>query len=189
MAALRAIVRAYCRDHRQAANRELRWFAIQPTLRATIERAARAESPTGKRLAHQRRIPINALGCASAALVACEAELRTASTFDDVLVTVTRATNTIRGIGELYRYDTALRIGAKLGLLPDAVYLHAGVRAGARALGFDRQRQRIEVAELPHPLRALEPHEIEDVLCIYKTDLGRHTRLGRRSTCAAIPYE
>jgi hypothetical protein len=27
------------------------------------------------------------------------------------------------------------------------------------------------------------------VLCIYKTDLGRHTRLGRRSTCAAIPYE
>ena len=33
-------------------------------------------------------------------------------------------------------YDTALRIGAHLDIMPDRIYLHAGVKEGAKALGF-----------------------------------------------------
>lgn len=46
------------------------------------------------------------------------------------------ALETIPGLGELYVYDTTLRIGAKLNLFPDKVYLHAGTRLGATALGL-----------------------------------------------------
>jgi hypothetical protein len=55
----------------------------------------------------------------------------------------------IPGIGELAVYDTALRIGARLGLEPAKVYLHAGTRAGAKALGLAYGGRTIELAELP----------------------------------------
>ena len=69
-------------------------------------------------------------------------------------------------------YDTALRIGAKLGLEPEVVYLHRGARSGMKALGLGAGRLFVEVYELPHELRSLRPHEIEDCVCIYKTKLG-----------------
>ena len=69
-------------------------------------------------------------------------------------------------------YDTALRIGAKLGLEPEVVYLHRGTRSGMKALGLDVGRPFIEVDELPQALRSLRPHEIEDCVCIYKSELG-----------------
>jgi hypothetical protein len=65
-------------------------------------------------------------------------------------------------------YDTSLRIGAKLGFEPKHVYLHAGTRVGARALGLDTSASYLRASELPAPLRALRPHEIEDALCIFK---------------------
>ena len=78
----------------------------------------------------------------------------------------------IVGMGELTIYDTALRIGAKLGLEPHLVFLHAGTRIGARRLGIDLSRPYVALADLPATLRILKPREIEDVLCIYKEHLA-----------------
>lgn len=78
----------------------------------------------------------------------------------------------VSGSDELYVYDTTLRIGAKLGLLPKKVYLHAGTRVGAKALGFDGNARTLEISVLPKELRQLEPHEIEDALCIFKSELS-----------------
>lgn len=83
------------------------------------------------------------------------------------------AIGVLHGIGELTVYDTALRIGAKLGLLPKKVYLHAGTRAGARALGLNWKATSLAVRELPSELLTLTPHEIEDCLCIFKDKLKR----------------
>jgi hypothetical protein len=65
----------------------------------------------------------------------------------------------------------ALRIGARFGLEPKRVYVHAGTRDGARALGLDADRRTIEMAELPAPIRRLTAREAEDLLCIYKSRL------------------
>ncbi|MBI4192845.1 MAG: hypothetical protein HY525_20220 [Betaproteobacteria bacterium] len=78
----------------------------------------------------------------------------------------------VRGIGELYVYDTALRLGAHLRLLPRQVYLHAGTRRGARALGLDHRAKSLAPTKLPAALRCLRPYEMEDVLCIYEDWLG-----------------
>ena len=69
-------------------------------------------------------------------------------------------------------YDTALRIGAKLGVEPKTVYLHRGTRSGAKALGIETNRPFIEVHEFPRQLRSLRPRELEDCLCIYKEAKG-----------------
>lgn len=88
--------------------------------------------------------------------------------FDELLDAVDQAIGSIRCIGDLLLYDTALRIGANLGIMPDRVYLHSGTRRGARALGLAWKRRSISIAELPVALRGLKPHEIEDCLCIFK---------------------
>jgi hypothetical protein len=80
-------------------------------------------------------------------------------------------TEPIPGIGELTVYDTALRIGAHFGLEPERVYVHAGTREGARALGFENRRTTIDMNELPEPLQRLSAREAEDMLCIYKHSL------------------
>jgi hypothetical protein len=77
-------------------------------------------------------------------------------------------TRSRKRLDEMYRYDTALRIAAKLNRMPAAVFLHAGTRAGAKALGLDVTGRSLLKSQLPDEFRDLECHQIEDVLCIYK---------------------
>jgi len=77
------------------------------------------------------------------------------------------------GIGPLTVYDLALAIGAHLGFEPEAVYLHAGTAAGARALGLDTEAGTLSIDVLPPAFRKLRCYEVEDCLCIYEGDLRR----------------
>ena len=70
-------------------------------------------------------------------------------------------------------YDTSLRVGAYLGLTPRFVYLHAGARAGAKALGLNAGTKKLAMSDLPHELQVLAPEEVEDFLCIYKKTMAR----------------
>jgi len=83
----------------------------------------------------------------------------------------------IKGIAETTCYDIAHRIGARLGLEPEYVYLHAGTREAARDLG--RRGDKLSISELRIEFRKLSPAEAEDCLCRYKDDIRRITsRLG-----------
>jgi hypothetical protein len=79
----------------------------------------------------------------------------------------------IAGLGELTIYDISHRIGAYLGSMPTEIYLHAGTRKGAKALGLDTNRKSIPMTELPAPLQRLTAAQAEDVLCIYHKVLAR----------------
>ena len=165
---LDSVVDDYIRDHQDRAEREQRWFAIQPNLRRAVEVAALAQSPSGKRLSHQRRIPGRVLQESLRRLFLKLAVLKRARNFDTVYNLVSSTIGPIAGIGELAVYDTALRIGAYLGLAPDKIYLHAGTRTGAEKLGLPISDEHLELSQLPTEFRRLKPNEIEDVLCIYK---------------------
>jgi len=136
-----------------------------------IEQAALATNSQGKRYSHQYRLKKTALEEARRILLMNSKAIAQSKSFDDLFSLVETKVGGITGIGELYTYDTSLRVGAKLGLLPTRVYLHAGTRKGARALGFKGRSRTLEVSELPSELRQLEPHEIEDVFCIFADDL------------------
>ena len=161
-----AIVQDYIHRHRPKTIRELRYFRNIGSLEDAITQAGLARRPDGRRWSHQRRIPAAVLAVATRRLH--RAKLGSARSFADVIARVNTAVRSVHGIGELYVYDTALRLGGHLRLLPREVYLHAGTRRGARALGLDDRSESVSLNQLPAALRRLRPHEVEDVLCIYE---------------------
>lgn len=183
---LDAIVRTYISQIRPNAEAELDWFRQQPTLLAAIEKAALAVNSKGQRHSHQRRLTRPSLERACQVLLDNTRVIANTNSFDELFHLLDTLLRPIEGIGELYIYDTSLRIGAKLGVLPDKVYLHAGTRIGARALGLDHRGDVLDVQTLPRELRRLEPHEIEDLLCIFKDEFepGDTKSLAKRSWCS-----
>jgi hypothetical protein len=163
------VLRHYGKYHRSRVLMERRWFASAPTLIAALTRAAHSVDWRGKRFLHQRRIKRRALALAEMRLLRAYRKIAHCADFDSLLNTISAEVRNIRGIGELYCYDTALRIGAYLHLEPDYVYLHCGTREGAKALGLvDSTKQSLSMKDFPRPARQLRPFELEDVLCIYK---------------------
>ena len=172
---LKEIVRRYINEFRQREGRELEFFArLKDNPARAIEHACLALLPSGKRFSHQRRIP---------RIVLEEAHRRIASqnlkgcvSFHDLFLLVYCCTKDIKGYGELCVYDTSLRLGAFLNLEPEYIYLHAGTRRGAKALGINPKEVYVTKEELPKPFRSLKPREIEDCLCIYEDELYEISR-------------
>jgi hypothetical protein len=166
---LAAIIAHYLANYSDNSDRELRFYRRQRTLDDALENASLARLSSGKRAHHQRRLSASTLNAAWIALQQCDFDA--CNDFHELFCLIDETVRPIDGIGELYVYDTALRIGAFLRLIPDRVYLHAGVRVGARALGFTGGDY-ILCSDLPVEFTALQPHQIEDCLCIYKRELA-----------------
>jgi len=166
---LRGMVRSYTLHKRRRAQEELDSFRKQQFEEA-LERAALAQDPCGKRLSHQRRIAPAVLQRARNILRDAAGELRTKGSFENLHNSIKGLLDGVSGLGELYCYDTALRIAANLGdrVLPKRVYLHRGTRDGTRALGLDWRADSLDPHALQKELTVLEPYEMEDFLCIYK---------------------
>lgn len=178
---LTQIVSDYIAKNRAKAEAERRWFVIQPTLEDAISKAARAIKPSGKRFGHQRRIPKSVLRQSETALLDIVPTLQAAKTFEQLHQVISSKIGAIHGIGELTIFDTSVRIGAKLKLEPKVVFLHAGTRQGARALGLDWHKKFIGRETLPREFEPLSACEIEDVLCIYKGRLQGRSNAKVRS--------
>jgi hypothetical protein len=172
------IVASYVRNYRDAARAEMRFFEIQGSLAGAIRHAGLSLLPGGKRHPHQRRIPQAVLKAVLHRLQDDADALRQAPDFAALHRLVEREIGSIRGIGKLTVYDVAHRVGAFLGKAPTLVYLHAGTRTGAAALGL--RGKTIDPAALPAAFACLSAAEIEDCLCIYKDHL-RALGLSRRA--------
>lgn len=179
---LRAVVQDYLEHNARGEERLLDYYRLLPGRDNAITKAAMAELPNGKRFGHQRRIPGAVLHKAAMRLV--RANLESARSFEELHQLVSDTIGNIHGIGELTIYDTAHRIGARSGLRPQHVFLHAGVRDGAKALGLDHSVERLSVRDLPPELRRLRPEQVEDCLCSYKARLK--ALYGRRETGSKI---
>jgi hypothetical protein len=165
------MVRVYIERKRHRAHEELDSFCKLP-LEEVIRSAAMAEDAHGKRFGHQRRLRSATLRRARNVLLDATKELSQSDSFDRLHTLIKELLHGIRGLGELYYYDTALRIGASLRLLPKRVYMHRGTREGTRALGLDYRSDSLDPRALPKGLAVLQPHEMEDFLCIFKSRLS-----------------
>jgi hypothetical protein len=175
---LDSIVSRYIIRHRPEAIRELETFRNQPTLRGCIREAGLARTwdakkKRWKRLNHQRRIPSDTLRVWANALLRKQTQMSSCKSFETLLSILDKEGRKFWKDGELTVYDTAMRIGAYLNVAPEAIYLHAGTRQGAKALRIDGSRRSIRPDELPEAFRRLKPYEIEGCLCIYKDHLKR----------------
>ena len=171
---LSSIVQTYLRKKAPGEADYLRFYKIQRSLSAAIEMAALAQLPRGKRFSHQRRIPGRVLQQIRDRLLEQRSRLRDCKSFQELHNMIERLALPIEGIGELAVYDTAHRLGEYLGLSPERVYLHAGTRVGARALGLDGKAKTIPMSALPKEFQVLRPDQVEDCLCIFKKELVRN---------------
>lgn len=163
------IIRHYSINHRSRLQSQIDWLRRQLSLENAIITAANAEDERGLRYSHQTRITSKAIQEARMVLLEKSEELIRGSSFHQLWLTTKEALEPVNGIGKLYIYDAALRLGAYLDLFPDRVYLHAGTRKGARAFGFTtRRKEWLDMTELPKVVCGLPAYEIEDLLCIYK---------------------
>src|ERR1700753_3429466 len=132
-----AIVRAYRRKYACDGVGYWEFYRKKPRRADAITKAAMAEFPEGRRYSHQRRIPRAVLNELRRKLLLAHGAIKACSSFEQLLRLVEHLKRGIGGVGELMVYDTAHRIGAFLNLRPTFVYLHAGTRLGAKALGLD----------------------------------------------------
>jgi hypothetical protein len=183
---LSKIVKSYKKYCRSGAERERRYFRIQRTFEDALKLAALAQKPDGKRFGHQRRIPKTVLLKSLSVLLKHSRPLKKSDTFEELHGKLSDLVGNIKGIGALYLYDTAFRIGAFLNLEPVYVYLHAGTSRGAKNLGLKQTYGLINLNILPPALKKLRAWEVEDILCIYKDELKRHVLSSKsrdKNTC------
>nr|WP_263326068.1 hypothetical protein [Neobacillus sp. Marseille-Q6967] len=109
-------------------------------------------------------------------------ELKKSKHFNDIFTLVYCLK--VPGFASLCVYDTSLRLGAVLGLFPDAVFLHRGALHGAKnLLGKDRLKELTKYfaddhaypyllkSDLPEEIQTLEAHHIENFFCRFKSRL------------------
>jgi hypothetical protein len=155
---------------------ELSYYVQLPPTRELIEKATLALRCDGKRHSHQRLIPHKVLAAMSKRLRRHSKKVLAASDFHSLWMLIKQLS--IPGFGELARYDTALRIAARLGCLPTRVYLHAGTRTGARALGLKIASTSLEIVDVRKELHCLQAYEIEDFLCVFKHKVKKLAKKG-----------
>ncbi|MDP1763817.1 MAG: hypothetical protein Q8L07_07995 [Sediminibacterium sp.] len=144
--------------------------AEQKNLYLAIQYAALATNKLKKRNPHQYRLKQTDLQVFSELLLSLEVDIAKAKTFDELFLIISK--RSVKGIGELTKYDTAIRIAAFLKLNPEKIYLHAGTKKGAINLLNKRiTTKTISKDELPNIFQTLSCAEIEDILCIYKDRL------------------
>ena len=179
---LKEIVQDYINNCRREAKAELGYFGGQRNLPTAIRVAAEA-TIDGIRHPHQRRIHGDTLKAFGHALSRKSKELRACQTFPELMQISKKVSKGFWDHSRLSVYDTTLRIGAHLGIMPDRVYLHAGVKEGAKALGFSVSLGFLVRSQLPKEFQKLKPWEIEHCLCIYKKEFKRLSSRRGQNRC------
>ena len=155
----------------------LNYYKNLPLKRA-IKESAIAIGPNGKKHPHQRRIPKKILKKVARILVKNKGKINHCNSFEDLINLVYQKVKKVKGFGELCVYDTALRIGASKNIYPEKmVYIHAGTDVGCKNLKLKNSNYKVWKVlpvdnNLPKPLRKLKAYEIEDFLCIYKSEIN-----------------
>lgn len=184
---LAALVRQYQISIHPRLSQELAFYQQLPTIDQSIEYAALAKLPNGKRHPHQRRLKRHVLEAVRQHLLANKQYLEQSRSFEDVIQLVRNCG--VPGFGELAIYDTALRLAVRLSKLPTAVYLHAGTRKGAAALGLKANSAVLPMNVLPYPLQKLEPDDAENFLCIYKDQLAKPNMADEHTLWGCTPQK
>lgn len=167
---LGALVADYLRRYGSRHRAEFAWYTRLP-LADAVRAAALSTLEDGKRHSHQYRIAPHVLR-AGASLLA-KADLSHAHTFDELHDLVLQVEDRVDGLGEVWTYDVATRIAANRKLEPERVYLHAGTRKGAKALGLSVRAGALDMSDLPREVQRLTSAQAEDFLCIYKDEFGK----------------
>jgi hypothetical protein len=167
----RELSRLACRFKRERKNvwdRERKHYSQVRNLSEAID-AALGLRPNDVIPDHQRRVGRVALTLARRHLLQRKASLTAARNFCELHNVIERVSEHVPRFGKLAVYDVAWRLGVYLKKKPDLVYLHAGTKEGALALGLGGNKA--ELNAFPAALQIMPPAQLEDFLCICRAAL------------------
>ena len=151
----------------------VKYTLTQKKIEDAIYIAVMSRDKTGRKHSHQWRIYDHVYENFSQNLLNVRDKIENSKNFDELLNIIDEEKPS--GAGELFCYDTAVRIGHYLNLFPEKIYLHAGTRKGLEAL-LKRKiyGKTINKNNLPEPFKSckLSPGQLEDFFCIYKEYLS-----------------
>lgn len=161
------------------------YTAKAPNIKEAIRRACDSKGEDGKTFFHQGRVwPVNRAALAKYMLkdekaYHCYSECKS---FHELYQLLEEARDNVKGIGTVTAYDVADRIAAYLGLEPEYLYFHAGVKEGLRALGVEPPtgRDYVRRDELPEWFSDKDLGLMESFLCGYRSEIERVTKMKRR---------
>lgn len=117
---------------------------------------------------HQYSISAKALNDLGNLLALRATEFEKQRSFEVIVSMIEEESKKVYRTGALVIYDTALRIGARLNLWPNYVYLHAGALTGAqRFLNIKKLDRHIPIPSEFTEL-GLDGADAEAIFCIYK---------------------
>jgi hypothetical protein len=134
-----------------------------------IDYASTGKNPDGKMNQHQWRVGYKKGMQGFNLLIIALAEIKHCRKFEDIFSLTEKVKADIHGLGELWSYDTALRIGFNLNIYPQQVFVQQGVVKGVKmVLNGKRPKGRsLPINIFPNELQVLKAYEIENFLCIY----------------------
>ncbi len=172
---LSQMVDRFLADRSDRCDQEAAWWG-NPDLSfaETCRRVMFALGAPGIRDSHQWTYRVLDLKEAGKRLERAASRLQAARSFEQLYVSVEAALGLAPGAKPLLVYDVTRRLGYRFDLSPQAVYLHAGAKAGANALctSLGRGRSR-PISDFPTSIRTrLAPAQAEDFLCLASRYLG-----------------
>jgi hypothetical protein len=170
----------------------VKYTCEQKTFKKAIMIAVMSKDVNGNKHSHQWHIYNNVYVKFIQNLLRVKDKVKKAKNFDGLYDII--YSNKPSGVGELFCYDTALRIGQRLGKLPEKIYIHAGTRIGLRnLLNRTIYEKTILQEELPEPFCSchLTPAQLENFFCLYKDifpqlnkkPISRKNATGKKCRC------
>lgn len=161
----------YIQNHRPNLEKEREYYYSELTLVEAIEKSAKGIDSNGKFRRHQFRN--GKLKCQKgyAELMKYFRLIQKCESFEEIFQITEVVTVNIKGLRNLWSYDTALYISFNKGYAPKEVYVQRGVRDGVKKI-FPAHHQIQHCRSLPRKifpkeLHKLKPYEVENFLCIW----------------------
>lgn len=163
---LEKIIEHYKTQHQLNLESELADFSPSNNFSDVISRVAYCKGKDEKKFPHQHRVTKKT--CDESYSVLKIISFDTIEDFESLYKYLKMKLLPIHGVGKLYVYDAALRLGAYFSQEPTKIYLHAGTLKGARNLNLDTSKDSLNIQDLPLHLQTINPKFVEAILCIYK---------------------
>ena len=133
----------------------------------------RSPNPKGKinKDSHQRRVGQKKCeaGLKELSKLNGESLIKKCKNFEELFTIIERVKQETYGLGNLWCYDTTLRIGFNLRIYPKNVYVQAGVIKGAKKVLKEKfyNSRCFPKSLFTSEFQELETYEIENFLCIW----------------------
>jgi hypothetical protein len=150
---------------------ELERFFKSLSFHSAIEYAASGVTPHRKIHPHQRGIGVKQLRQSAALLKKYTPAIRKARSFANLFIITETVKSDLKGLGDLWSYDTALRMSFNRGktFYPQAVFVQKAVMKGIKKI-FSKmpiKQRTLPLKIFPKEIQSLKPFEIENFLSVW----------------------